>query len=165
MPEPRVHSINVNPAGGVPKLPIERTMLRRDAVEGDKQRNLKLHGGPMRAVCLYSLERIEALRGEGHPISPGSVGENLTLAGIDWDRVAPGDRFAIGDAELEVTQYTLPCKQIAGSFHDGRFVRIAQEQRPGWSRVYARVVREGMVRAGDSVTWTPRERSGSPAAC
>ena len=61
-------------------------------LEGDRHRNRKLHGGPDRALCLFSLERIEALQAEGHPIEPGTLGENLTLA--DWTgRGPPGRRL------------------------------------------------------------------------
>jgi MOSC domain-containing protein YiiM len=95
---------------------------------------------------------IEALRAEGHPIGPGSSGENLTLAGLDWVRVAPGDRLTIGEqVRLELTEYTTPCRLTAQWFTDGDFRRIAHEQHPGWSRLYARVLREGVVKTGDAV--------------
>ena len=140
----RLMQVNVS-AGGVPKRPIERTTLRRGGVEGDRQRNLKYHGGPQRAVCLYSLELIEALRGEGHPIAPGTTGENLTLSGVDWSLVTPGSTLTVGDAELRITSYTNPCRTISASFIGGRFGRISPKTNPGWSRVYAEVLREGMV--------------------
>ncbi len=78
----QVAQINVNPQGGVPKHRVAKARLEVGGVEGDKQNHRRFHGGPMRAVCLYSLELIEALQGEGHPISPGSTGENLTIS--DW---------------------------------------------------------------------------------
>lgn len=149
----RVHQVNVSPDGGVPKRPVAEAYIAVGGVRGDCQRNLKHHGGPNRAVCLYSLERIELLRGEGHPIEPGSTGENLTVSGIEWSEVKPGVRLRIGnDVELEVLKYTEPCKTIAGSFKDGRIERVAQERNPGFSRVYARVLREGVARTGDIVT-------------
>jgi MOSC domain-containing protein YiiM len=151
-----VHQVSVNPDGGVPKRATPEAFIAVDGVRGDRQRNLKHHGGPNRAVCLFSLERIEALRAEGHPIAPGTTGENLTLSGIDWDRVVPGVKLKIGDqVELEVLKYTEPCKTIAASFTDGQFGRILQEKHPGFSRVYARVLREGIVRTGDTVSLSP----------
>ena len=150
---PTLHRINVNPAGGVPKHAVGRAVVHIDHVEGDKQRNLKYHGGPLRAVCLYSLERIEALQAEGHPITPGSTGENLTLSGVDWDHVVPGTRLQIGpEVTLEVTSYTAPCRNIAASLADGKFSRMSQEKFPGWSRVYVKVLRPGVVTVGDEVT-------------
>ena len=145
-----VHSINVS-RGGVPKLPVDRAMLRRTGVEGDRQRHLNIHGGPDRAVTLFSLERIVALQKEGHSIAPGSTGENLTIAGIDWDLVVPGARLSMGEAEIEITAFAIPCKNIASSFVDGRIGRISDKAVPGWSRTCARVLREGNVSVGDAV--------------
>ena len=70
---------------------------------GDRQNDLKHHGGPSRAVSLFSSELIEALQEEGHPIQPGSTGENLTLRGVMWQDMAPGVRLRIGTAHLEIT--------------------------------------------------------------
>ncbi len=103
-------------------------------------------------MCLFSLEVIEALRAEGHTVAPGASGENLTLAGVDWSLLGPGVRVRVGDTvELEVTSYTTPCERNARWFRDGRYDRISQDQFPGSSRVYARVLREGIVRSGDAV--------------
>lgn len=139
--------------GGVPKLPVESARVNSLGLEGDKQRDLRFHGGPDRALCLYSMDRIEELNGEGHPISPGSAGENVTLRGLDWTSVQPGKRYRFGEeVEIEITEYTTPCANIAGSFTNGEFVRILQKKHPGFSRVYARVLKEGDLRVGDSVT-------------
>ncbi len=79
-----VNSINIKNDGGVPKFPVSNAYLGKNNVEGDKQNDLEYHGGPTRAVCLFSLERILALQKEGHPIQPGTTGENLTIEGLDW---------------------------------------------------------------------------------
>jgi MOSC domain-containing protein YiiM len=146
----RIASLNLS-AGGVPKLPVREARLTRAGLEGDRQRNRRLHGGPMRALCLYSLERIRALQREGHPIVPGSAGENITVEGIDWELLTPGARLALGDAEIEIVAFTEPCNVIRRSFSDSRSARIAQDEHPGWSRVYARVITGGTIRAGDAV--------------
>lgn len=143
--------INVNPNGGVPKTRVESTRLGIERVEGDKQRFLRVHGGPSRAVCLYSMEIIEALRAEGHPIESGWTGENLTIAGLDWDAMIPGVRLQIGDAAIELTSYANPCKHIAFAFADANWKRISQKEHPGWSRVYGRITFEGEVKVGDEV--------------
>jgi MOSC domain-containing protein YiiM len=125
-------------------------------LENDTQDDKKHHGGPDRAVCLYSLERIRSLQTEGHPIDIGTVGENITIEGIDWDRIIPGVTIKIGDQILlEVASFTNPCKTIRASFIDGEFIRIAQKLHPGWSRVYARVLGEGQIRFGDRVEVSP----------
>jgi len=146
----RVASLNVSD-GGVPKRAVESAEVTRDGMRGDRQRNLKYHGGRERALCLWSLERIEALRGEGHPVSPGSTGENVTVAGVEWAALAPGVRLRIGPVLAEVTDYTRPCRTIGRSFLDGRSGRVSQKTHPGWSRVYARVLEEGRVAVGDAV--------------
>ena len=145
--------------GGVPKRAVPEAGISLTGVGGDRQRHRSIHSGPDRAVCLYSLERLDALRDEGHPIEPGAAGENLTVAGLEWADVKPGDRLEIGDAvELEIMSYTAPCRYNANWFVDGDFHRISEKRHPGWSRLYARVVREGMVRQGDPVRHTVGER-------
>jgi MOSC domain-containing protein YiiM len=150
-----VASINTS-GGGVPKKRISVAKVSRLGLQGDAQNDTKHHGGPERAVCVYSLERIQRLQAEGHPIDVGTAGENLTLQGIDWDLVAPGIRIRVGEEVLlEVGSFTRPCKTIRNSFIDGGFVRISQKLHPGWSRVYALVLSEGEIRSGDAVEVTP----------
>jgi MOSC domain-containing protein YiiM len=144
----RLHAIHTSP-GGVPKKPRESCALRFAGLEGDWQTDREHHGGPERAVSLYSLEVIDKLRAEGHPITPGSTGENLTLAGLDWDAIKPGDRLAVGEAELQVMSYAAPCNNINASFSDGLSKRVSQKVHPGWSRLYAKVLKEGTLRVGD----------------
>jgi len=144
--------VSVNTSdGGVPKHPVAECRIGVNGLAGDRQRDLRFHGGPGRAVCLYSVEVIQALRAEGHPIAIGSAGENLTLSGVDWDRVVPGKRVRVGGVLLELTRYAHPCSNLVPYFRDGAFTRISQKVHPGSGRVYARVLEEGVVRAGDPV--------------
>lgn len=144
-------SINIS-GGGVPKRRVTGAKVSRLGLVGDDQNDKVHHGGPERAVCLYAIEKVRSLHDEGHPIQPGSVGENLTVEGIRWESVMPGVRIRVGDSVvLEVTAFTTPCKTIRRAFLDGRFVRISQKLHPGWSRVYARVIAEGDVSLGDRV--------------
>jgi MOSC domain-containing protein YiiM len=147
----RVHQISVSP-GGVPKLPIAAALVRVEGIEGDGHNDRKHHGGPNAAVCLFALEVIERLRSEGHPIGIGTTGENLTIQGLDWPSARPGCQLVFeGGVELEVTRYTTPCATIRDSFSELQFNRIKQDLHPGESRVYARVLREGTIRLGESV--------------
>jgi MOSC domain-containing protein YiiM len=148
-------SINTS-GGGVPKGRVSDAKVSRLGLLGDTQNDKMNHGGPERALCVYSLERIRSLQQEGHPIDVGTAGENITLEGIDWDLVVPGVRIKLGDeVVLEVASFTSPCKTIKESFIDERFVRISQKLHPGWSRVYARVLAEGEIRSGDHVEVIP----------
>lgn len=147
----RVHQINIS-NGGVPKTPIPRAEVTELGVVGDAQNDNVHHGGPERALCLFSLEVIESFRSEGHPIEPGSTGENLTISGMDWAEMVPGARVAIGEQLVaEITSYTSPCSKNARWFKEGDFTRMLQRRYPAESRVYARVTRPGTVVTGDEV--------------
>ncbi len=143
--------INISP-GGVPKLPVASARVTANGLEGDGHRDLEHHGGPERALCLFSLEQIRALQVEGHTVTPGAIGENLTLEGLDWERVQPGAVLEFGErVRIEVTRYTSPCFNIKPSFLGGDFVRVSQKRHPGWSRVYAKVLQPGTISQGDPV--------------
>ncbi len=146
----RVEQVSIS-GGGVPKLPVASAWVDDLGLDGDLHNDTEHHGGPERAVCLYSLELLEKLQAEGHSAHPGSMGENLIVSGLDWDLMTPGARLAVGEVVLQVTSYTTPCSKIADSFSDRRFVRVSQKVNPGESRVYARVLRTGEVRTGDEV--------------
>ena len=146
-----VHSINIS-SGGVPKRTVDSANIGKEGVEGDFNRfRDERVGDPDRAVCIFSLERIEELKQEGHPIEVGSTGENLTIQGVSWDSLVEGARMEVGDVVLELSEPCAPCSKIGGSFIGRRFDRVDQEQEFGWSRWLARVVREGRVSVGDSV--------------
>jgi MOSC domain-containing protein YiiM len=147
----RLESINRS-RGGVPKTSVFEALITGHGLDGDHQRDIYDHGGPIRAVVLFSLDIIHALQREGHPIAAGTTGENLTVSGIAWSSVRPGSELRIGDVQLVVTEYTTPCETIRRSFLDGDFTRISQKLHPGWSRVSARVVAGGIVRPGDAVS-------------
>ncbi len=146
-----IHQINVS-RGGVPKSAVAEAEVTVDGLSGDRQRNRRYHGGPQRAVCLFSLDVIERLRAEGHPIAPGTAGENVTVRGLDWSLVRPGTRLCLGSTVLlEVTRYTAPCTNISASFTNGDITRIAQKLHPHESRVYARVLTPGRIQTGDAL--------------
>jgi len=149
-PPGRLDSINLS-RGGVPKLPAPEATITADGLDGDLHVQRRFHGGPDRAVVLFSAERIAALQAEGHPIAVGSTGENLTVSGVDWSRVVPGSRLEVGEVRLEVTKYTTPCATVAGSLLGGEITRIAQKAHPGWSRVCAKVLAPGRIHVGDAV--------------
>ena len=138
--------------GGVPKRPVLEAQLTTTGLSGDRQAHLTIHGGPDRALCLYPLEHINGLQAEGHPIYPGSIGENVTVAGMEWKTLQPGTRLALGDEVIiEITAYAGPCLTIAGSFTNGQFRRISQKEHPGESRLYARVIQTGVLAPGQTV--------------
>jgi MOSC domain-containing protein YiiM len=147
----RVASINVS-SGGVPKAAVAEAVVSEYGLDGDYQNDPAHHGGPSRAVSLYSLELIEALRAEGHPIAAGTAGENITIAGLDWPSLRFGQELLIGGVRLRITGYAAPCEKIRASFLDGDFVRISHKVHAGWSRLYTRVLSGGVVRVNDAVS-------------
>lgn len=151
----RVLQVNVS-RGGVPKLPVDRAWVGRFGVEGDEHHDLTEHGGPHRAVCLFGIEAIERLQSEGHPVEPGSVGENLTTLGVEWSTLAVGTRARVGERLLlEIADSTTPCATQKHNFSDGRFSRISIDLHPADSRMYARVLEEGPAAPGDAIEILP----------
>ena len=149
----RIEAIHTSP-GGVPKKDVAQARVLIDRIEGDDHDDKSHHGGPDRAVCIFAKEIIDAVKSEGHPIFPGSTGENLTVSGLNWYDIVPGTKLEIGSVKLEVTSYAAPCKTIRESFTDGYFNRISQKLFPGWSRVYTRVLNPGEIRVGDEILAT-----------
>lgn len=136
--------------GGVPKHSVREAAVTELGIEGDRQRYTKVHGGPMRALCLYSLELIQKLQAEGHPIYPGSTGENVTISGLTWSTLAAGTQLQLGeDVIVELTWVADPCKTIRDSFIDRKFSRL---EVPGEMRWYCKVLKTGTLRIAQPVS-------------
>jgi len=147
----RVVSVNVS-HGGLPKLPVASACVGTLGLDADGHDSPN-HGGPAAAVCLYSTEAIARVAADGHQAFPGAYGENLTLEGIDFSRLASGDRLSVGDdgLELELTREAAPCAKQERWFVDGAIERISANRHPEDARWYARVLAEGRVAPGDRV--------------
>ena len=143
--------LNVS-AGGIPKTAVLFAHVSRDGVAGDWQRNRKYHGGPDRAVCLYSEELYAQLRAEGVDMVNGAVGENFTTRGVNLQHLAKGDRLRVGEAcVIELTDIRVPCRTLKK--WDDELPQLIQG-RSGW---VARVLNEGTVRPGDPIEVLPRQ--------
>lgn len=136
--------LNVSP-GGMPKLPVPAARVTFAGVAGDRQRNRKYHGGPGRAVCLYSEELYAQLRADGVAVTSGQIGENFTTRGLDLQSLAPGDRLRVGGCVIEITAVRVPCAQLKK--WDARLPKLIVG-RSGW---VAKVVEEGEVKVGDEI--------------
>ena len=151
----RLLHVNVS-RGGVPKRQVDAARITATGVEGDRQSADTVHGGPHRAVSILGIEAIQRVAAEGHPIAPGTTGENLTTEGFDVSTLPAGTRLAIGDeVELELAAPAGPCETIRESFIGGRFARLNGDRHPTDSRMYARVITEGEVRPGDPIVIRP----------
>lgn len=152
----RVVQLNVS-GGGVPKLPVPEIEVLADGtgVVGDVQKERKHHGRPWQALCLWSVEVIDDLAAEGHPIAAGAAGENVTIEGLDWTAVRPGVQVRIGaTVRCEITAAAVPCKKLKPWFTDGDWLRIDDDRHPGRARMYAVVHEGGLIRPGDAVEMT-----------
>ncbi|HTI35399.1 MAG TPA: MOSC domain-containing protein [Miltoncostaea sp.] len=172
----RVTSVNVGmpaplPRGvgavlsGIVKTPVAgRVHVGRVNVEGDGQADLRVHGGPDKAVYAYPAQHYGAWARElgRDDLVPGFFGENLTLEGADEEDVLVGDRFRIGTALLEVSQPRIPCFKLGLRVGDPRFLRPFLES--GRSGFYLRVVEEGDLAAGDAVERVSRGEGGLSVA-
>jgi MOSC domain-containing protein YiiM len=149
---PRVvewHGRNVETA--IWKEPVEgRVAVQGVNLVGDGQADLRVHGGPDKAVYSYALEDYswwsDAL---GRSLAPGTFGENLTFAGVDLSGAEIGSRWRVGSALLEVSQPRFPCFKLGIRMRDAGFVKqFARAARFG---AYFRIVDDGEVGAGDLI--------------
>jgi MOSC domain-containing protein YiiM len=143
---------------GIYKQPVEgRVNLRRLNLDGDRQADLTVHGGPYKAVYCYPHEHYEYWNKTlpGRELTIGIFGENFTTEGMLEDSVHLGDEFAAGTAEVVVTQPRLPCYKLGIRLDDGLMVkRFLASGRSGF---YMAVKKAGEVAAGDDITVITRD--------
>ncbi len=142
------------------KAPVQaRVRVAGVNVEGDDQADRRVHGGPDKAVYAYASEDAAFWAGElRRELGPGAFGENLTTEGLEVSGAVVGERWRIGDVELEVCQPRLPCNKLALRMGEPQMVkRFAQASRPG---AYLRIVVEGDLGAGDAVEVLSRPSHG-----
>jgi MOSC domain-containing protein YiiM len=146
---------------GIYKEPVAGgVLLRRLNIEGDRQADLRVHGGPDKAVYAYPSEFYELWSRERPELDfgPGKFGENLTTEGLPDDDVSIGDRFRFGTAELVVTQPRIPCFKLGIRMGRDEFVTEFLER--GLLGFYLAVVREGEVAAGEPIVELQRDPRG-----
>ena len=128
--------------GGVPKLPVESAQIDINGIVSDACNNKKHHGGPMKAICVLENELLVKLQSEGHPIHPGTTGENILVEGYNLEF---GKVFDVGEVRLEVVSDATPCWKIADSFTEGDYSRMSNEKYPGDTRWYCKVLNTGVI--------------------
>jgi MOSC domain-containing protein YiiM len=137
---------------GIYKEPVEgRVHLRTLNLDGDRQADLKVHGGPTKAVYAYPSEHYDFWRAElpDMQLPWGMFGENFTTHGLEESHVNIGDRFRVGTAELMVTEPRMPCYKLGIKF--GRTDILKRFLRSGRTGFYFSVTSEGTVEAGDTL--------------
>ena len=156
---PSIFQINIKPDTpgevGLPKMPIESTIVTEWGLEGDynRFREKEKENDRDMAVMIISTDILDALNNEGWPVKPGDLGENITLANIDYASMAPGQKYKIGSIELEISIICNPCSNLyklsyVGEEKGPQFIKTLMNRR-GW---YARVLKTGQISAGDTVS-------------
>jgi MOSC domain-containing protein YiiM len=146
---------------GIFKQPVEGpVMLRRLNLDGDRQADLSVHGGPAKAVYAYPSEHYPLWQKElpDMDLPYGMFGENFTTEGLNEDNTNIGDRFRIGEAVVMVTQPREPCFKLAAKF--GRDDIIKNFLESGRSGFYLAVVEEGMIESGQTIERIYRDENG-----
>jgi MOSC domain-containing protein YiiM len=145
---------------GIKKRPVETPTLHLDTLNlaGDRQADLRVHGGPEKAVYAYPSEYLPLWTAEldhDPPFAPGSFGENLTVAGWFEDQVRIGDVWSWGDALLQVCQPRFPCYKLALATDRPQIAKpFVAKGRTGW---YFRVLRPGQVPTSGPITILERD--------
>jgi MOSC domain-containing protein YiiM len=160
--KPALVIVNDQPVStGIFKEPIDgRVMLRTLNLDGDRQADLSVHGGPDKAVYVYPSEHYLFWKHElpEMELPWGMFGENLTTTGLLETEIHIGDRFRLGSAEVRVTQPRMPCYKLAIRFERNDIIkRFLVSERTGF---YLSVLKEGEVGAGDEFELVERNKSG-----
>lgn len=135
--------------------PVE---VEQENLAGDRQADLRAHGGPDKSVYVYGEEDLDWWRGELGAIDVGVFGQNLTTRGYDLRSAVVGEQWRIGSAEFEVRQPRTPCFKLGMRAGDPTMPRrFSAAGRPG---VYLRVRRTGTLAPGDGVTVLDRPGHG-----
>jgi MOSC domain-containing protein YiiM len=146
---------------GIFKEPVEgRVRLRTLNLDGDKQADLTVHGGPDKAVYAYPIEHYEYWRRvfTNIEMSNGMFGENLTVDGLKESEVSIGDVFQIGTSKVIATQPRMPCYKLGVKF--GRMDILKMFLASGRSGIYFKVLEEGEVGAGDTIEQIRKDPNG-----
>jgi MOSC domain-containing protein YiiM len=139
---------------GLPKGSVGSAQVTKEGLEGDFNvyRHEKLADDPDSAVLLIPLETIRELNKEGWPIKPGDLGENVTTTGIPYADFSPGKKVSVGETEVRISRACDPCTNLyllpyVGEEKGPQFLKEMNRRR-GW---YARVIKEGKIRKGDTI--------------
>lgn len=171
-PAARIIAVSAGPVGrigpdGIPSAFVKTRLHGPVAVgplglEGDAQADRRAHGGPEKAVYLYPAEYYPlwqaAFPALAARLVPGSLGENLTIAGIDPEAACVDDILAAGSVLLQIAHPRIPCHKIGLVLGDDAVGRMMRDR--GWRGFQCKVLRPGTLQAGDVMTLIARPSPG-----
>jgi MOSC domain-containing protein YiiM len=146
------------------KWPTDRRVpVDHDNLAGDAQADLRVHGGPDKAVYAYAEEDYRWWEGRlGSTLDPGTFGENLTTSGVELADAVIGEIWSVGTTTLQVAQTRQPCFKLGIRMGDAGFVQeFDRARRFG---VYLRIEAAGEVGVGDEIVLVSRPTHGLTAA-
>ena len=155
--QPTIYRINRKPQTknefGLRKTSFSSSKINFSGLIGDYNnfRKTKKNNHPDMAIMLLSMDIINNLNKEGWPVQPGDLGENLTIKNIKYDNIKPSQIYKIGSARIKISIICAPCYKLESLDYVGKknkniFIKTLINRR-GW---YAKVLREGLIRTGDS---------------
>ncbi len=149
---------------GFRKSPVLGALwLEETGLEGDAQADLKAHGGPDKAVCVYPLEHYPYWRERlARPLEPAAFGENFSTEGLLEPEVCVGDVYRVGEAAVQVSQPRQPCYKLAARHEVKELALWVQET--GRTGFYLRCLEPGEVRADDAIELVERPPEGVSVA-
>lgn len=138
---------------------LGRARTEGDRLEGDRQADLRHHGGPFQAIYAYPSEHYPFWEEKlGHTLAPGSFGENLTTEGLLEHGVCSGDTFRVGSVLLMATAPRIPCYKL-GLRHQ-RPEMVAEFMDAEWPGIYFRILEQGELGADDEIEIVNQRRPG-----
>jgi molybdopterin adenylyltransferase len=144
MPCACIVAINIS-SGGIPKISQPHVFVRTQGLEGDGHNHAK-HNTPLQAVCIQDLEKLEELSHREYALSPGQAGENLTVKGLHVNSLGLGTILEFsGGVVLEISKVRKPCYVM-----DAIHTRL-KEDAVGRHGMYAKVLKEGILSAGEEI--------------
>jgi len=150
---------------GIYKQPVEGAIyLGAYGVQKDQVVDLKVHGGIDKSCYLYSEDHYSYWKEVYSQLgwNWGMFGENLTVSGLDESKIYIGDIYEVGDAHIQVSQPRQPCYKLGIRFGDQKILK--DFIKSGFSGAYVRVIKEGLVKKGDTLKLIIRSRSGLPVS-
>ncbi|MDR4889858.1 MOSC domain-containing protein [Fredinandcohnia sp. QZ13] len=155
LPKKMTYGKNEEIITAIRKQAVEEAFLTKDGFRGDGVADLKHHGGPDRAVCVYPFEHYSLWESEFLVQFPlPTFGENLTLTNMEEKDVCIGDIYQIGDAVIQITQGRIPCSTITKRTNNPYLLKMMVQT--GFTGYLARVLNEGMVRMDSTISLVER---------